>query len=393
MSELDGARVRDLMVATPITVPADAPAREALRAMGERGVGSVLVVEGERVVGIFTERDNLRLAAHDGGWLDGPVSAVMTSEPLTIEAESPWSDALDRMSERRIRHLPVVADGALVGVLSMRDLGSHRTGVLQALVRERTRALDAQNALLRQRDEERSMHLEIAARIQRRLLPPAVPRFEPYRFAVCYEPHHEVGGDYYDFARLDDDNVAFLIADVSGHGIPAALCTVMAKTIWATEAARLRSPAAVLARMNEHLSGLLDEEFITMIAGRIDRAAKKLVWARAGHPQPLFYGRASNAVRELEAEGVLLGVMRDATFTDESVPLRPGDRVLFYTDGLSEARDATATVLGTQRLAAALREHASLDAEPLLEALLEAARRHGRGDFTDDVTALTVAVG
>ena len=280
MAEGEGIRVGDLMVPAPHVVTPETGAIEAVQLMSEHNIGALVVVEGQRAVGMFTERDVLRhTAEEEPDWTGGRVAEFMTRNPYTVSVRERWDDAMDLMSEHGVRHLPVVSDGRLVGLLSMRDIAHHRTGVLESLVRERTAELKRHNQLLQERERERSFHLRMAAEIQTRMLPGARPDFEPLRFATHYSPCDEVAGDYYDFMRFDEDNLGLLIADVSGHGVPAAFITVMVKTCYAAYCQGLTSPAEILARMNRHLSGLLHGEFVTMFIGRIDRRRHELVYA------------------------------------------------------------------------------------------------------------------
>jgi serine phosphatase RsbU (regulator of sigma subunit) len=191
----------------------------------------------------------------------------------------------------------------------------------------------------RQIDEE----LELARRVQSGLLPQALPEAPGCRFAVHYRLCGQVGGDFYDAFRLDEHHVGFYVADAMGHGVAASLLTVFvkkgirAKEVFGREY-RLTPPGEVLGRLNRDLidQRLTDHPFITAAYGLFNHRDGVLSVARAGHPYPLHVPR-EGAVQMWRQEGLLLGVL-EAAFPDRQYHLRPGDKVLLYTDGVDAAR-------------------------------------------------------
>ena len=155
------------------------------------------------------------------------------------------------------------------------------------------------------------------------------------------------------------------------------------------------SPAAVLRTMNDHLIGLLKEErFVTAIYAVADRKSLALTYAAAGHPPPLWLHRRSGIVETLDAGGAMIGVTQEPDFDEHTVHLAPGDTILFYTDGLTEARNRERELFGRQRIAAVLRSQAGAAADSLLNALLD--RLHGfRGGQAaeDDTTCIALGIG
>lgn len=394
MDEPGGLLVRDVMVREPVGVTPEAAVSDAVALMVQRKIGALVVCEEGRVVGIFTERDVVRQAATSVDWTGMPVARLMTPDPFTVTPSETWATAGDLMVRKRVRHLPVVEGGCLVGMLSVRDLMQHRARHLEWLVARRTAELEAANADLRERDRLIQYHLDVAGALQRQLLPGDLPELPPFRFAVLYHPLERVSGDYYDFTNAGPGRVGILLADAAGHSVPAAFVSVMAKTAFQAYARGTDSPGAVLGVMNDRLGHLMEAgHFITMFFGTLDREARRLTYALAGHPPPLWYRHAEGAVEALQADGVLIGLLPEPVFEERSVTLCPGDAVLVYTDGVIDCRDPADEMFGLPRLHAFLAGR-GCDAGPGLAAELDAelARYRGGEPFRDDVTAIAVTV-
>ena len=384
--------VREAMDPDPVRLGPDRPVREAVAAMDARRAGCVLVTDpGRGLVGIFTERDLIRRVAAAGpGWRDRPIAEWMTPAPETVAASAGWDEALERMARFRVRRLPVVDSGEVVGIVSTRLLMAKREAYLSGRVRERTAELNAANEQLMARDAEVLFNLRAAGRIQTRaLLPQAAPDWPELRWAISYLPLDQLGGDYYDFAEPAPGKLGFLIADASGHSIPAAFVAVMARFAFAAAAATCPDPGAVLGSMNRRLAALTDERFVTAFYGVIDRATGVLKYAAAGHPPPLLWRDA--AVRGLSAQGFILGVVPDEVYAEREVTMRPGDKVVFYTDGVTEARNEIGEMFGAARLEDAVRAAGAGDAAAILSEVVR--RLHAfrdRTPYTDDVTIAVV---
>jgi sigma-B regulation protein RsbU (phosphoserine phosphatase) len=395
MSETTELLIRDIMVPSPVAVPTTTTVAEAARLMGERNIGAVVVLNGTRVVGMFTERDLLRRAAGSReSWHDTAIAQFMTPDPVIVAPDMPWPEATAIMDQRRIRHLPVVEDGRLVGMLSVRDLLQHRATFLETLITDRTAELAARNAALTERDEQMTRNLKVAAKIQKRLLPSRVPDFAPYRFAVAFRGHEQVTGDYYDFVPLGPDRLGVLIADASGHGVPAAFVSVMTKMCCTAYCHGLESPAALLGTLNEHLGDLIEaEHFITMFAVCVDRHNRELTFARAGHPLPLLFRDRTGEVTRLDSIGIMLGVSTDPGYADEHVLLERGDKVLLFTDGVIECRNQDDELYGTDRLESFLRRDGRQACQVLIDSLeAELARFRAGRPFEDDLTVIVIEV-
>lgn len=352
--------VRQVMQPDPVAVPPDCPVREVMRLMNRHRIGGVLVVHDDgRLAGIFTERDLLRrVVSAVPGWRDNAISDWMTPDPYTVAPDVGWDEAVGMMTRLRVRHLPVIDAGRVIGIISTRGLMARRTEYLNQQVEARTRELRRVNDELLARDSEIVYNLRSAGRLQTRLLlPKAPPGWPELEWALHFAPLDHLGGDYYDFATPDPDHLGFLIADASGHSIPAAMVAVMARIAFAEVANTTVRPGEVLTAMNGRLQGLTEERFVTAFYGVLDRRTRVLRFASAGHPYPVLVDGDTGAVRPLTAQGFLLGIMPDEVYAEREVVMKPGDRVAFYTDGLVEARNEIGEMFGTDRLTGCLRAH------------------------------------
>jgi sigma-B regulation protein RsbU (phosphoserine phosphatase) len=250
------------------------------------------------------------------------------------------------------------------------------------------------NKQLEQAYQQISQEIELARRIQQSLLPQTLPQTPAVRFAVHYRPSGRIGGDFYDVFRLDEDHVGFYVADVMGHGVPASLLTIFlkkavrAKEIFGNQY-RLLPPDEVLQQLNRDLVdlALADIPFITMIYGLFNSRARTLIFARAGHPHPLYIPR-EGAPEMWQVHGTLLGVF-ETQFTVQTRELQPGDKVLFYTDGLDAVGDAAQSD-GARRLLAQALLHRAL---PVQECVARIALHLFEGTSQpDDFTLLAMEV-
>jgi serine phosphatase RsbU (regulator of sigma subunit) len=238
------------------------------------------------------------------------------------------------------------------------------------------------------------LELETARQIQLSILPQSAPAFAGLDIAATYVPMTSVAGDFYDFVVIDEHCLGILIADVSGHGMPAALIASMLKVAFATQSDYARDPARVLTGLNQALYGKFQGHYVTAAYTVIDTKNQTLRYAGAGHPPLLLREGVSGAVRSLLENGLFLGYFRDVTFSSVEVPFHQSDWVLLYTDGISEMMDPSQEMFGEARLKEFLVEHGAPPAAEFSESLLKrlsawSGRASGQ-DPDDDVTLLSV---
>ena len=234
--------------------------------------------------------------------------------------------------------------------------------------------------------------LETARSIQASTLPAGPPSIPGLDVAVRYVPAASVAGDYYDFLPVDGRSLTVVVADVSGHGVPAALIASMIKVAVAAEAADAESPARLLTGMARIFEGQLKSQFITAACVAVDPETGRLLYAGAGHPPPLFWRAREQAVRELQGGGPILGRFRRARYSETAEPLEPGDRVVLFTDCIPEARDRSGEPFGDARFQEHVATHAHLGAEALADSVVEriSAWTGRSGGFEDDLTLIVL---
>jgi Stage II sporulation protein E (SpoIIE) len=224
--------------------------------------------------------------------------------------------------------------------------------------------------------------LDLARRIQRSFLLsqfPSMPRLEVHAVNVSSK---QVSGDFYDVVPAGPDAFYVVIADVSGKGVPAALLTSMLQASLRTQADMAPSVAAVATRLNGlvHSRSSSSGQFATCFLGRVDESTLRMVYTNAGHNYPVVF-RADGGREELERGGLVVGFLEGVPYEEGSVQLAPGDRVVFYTDGISEAENATGEMYGEERLYALIESlPRELAARDVIERVL-----HGVRDFLDGV--------
>ena len=238
-----------------------------------------------------------------------------------------------------------------------------------------------------------SRELEIAQGIQRSILPSAVPDTAGLRVAARYLPMSEIGGDFYDFDTQRTNRLGVLIADVTGHGVPAALVASMVKIAFAAEAERLDDPGLVLTNMNRTLCGRFAGAYVTACCGVVDERTRTLRYASAGHPAPLRRG-SDGRVEQLDERGLLLAFDASAQYAAAEVALNTGDRLVLFSDGLVEACNAGDEFFGDARLAQLLASSTAGTPEQFADQIVAELRRWvGPGaDLQDDVTVVVVDV-
>ncbi len=386
--------VRDVMEPQPVTVASDRQLGEVVELMNARRIGSVIVVDGAgQLQGIFTERDLLRhIVQAPPDWQRRPVAEWMTPRPHTIGPQVDWEEAIQRMEKLRVRHLPVVENGMVVGIISTRLLMSRRADYLNRQVEARTQALRQLNDELLARDAELRQNLKAAARFQARLLLPAgPPRCPDISWSIHFAPLDHLGGDFYDIAQPDSDHLGFIIADASGHSIAAMMVAVITRIAFSEIAPTTSSPGQVLTALNERLQGLADDRFVTAFYCVLDRPSGELRYANAGHPPPLYYSARDRVVQPLRAFGFMLGIMPGENYRERHIALQPGDKIVFYTDGLVDARNEIGEAFGMDRLQDCIHQYGDGNTDDLCRAILERQRAFsGRQPVSDDITLVVV---
>jgi sigma-B regulation protein RsbU (phosphoserine phosphatase) len=267
-----------------------------------------------------------------------------------------------------------------------------RAGLVEAL-REKITQLEAAQAELVQK-ERMERELELARQVQQSVLPRIFPLMPGYTFAARNKPARQVGGDFYDVILLDADRVGLVVGDVSDKGMPAALYMALTRSLLLAEARRKGSPRAVLTSVHRLLQELGQPGlFVTVFYGVVDAPARRLTYARAGHDRPLL--AREGEIHPLGGEGTFLGFpdLEELHLSEEQVELQAGDRLVLYTDGLTDAVAPDGRPFGQGRLVSLLQSHAHLSPDDLCAAAFtDLLAYQGDADQYDDMTMLVVEV-
>jgi sigma-B regulation protein RsbU (phosphoserine phosphatase) len=215
--------------------------------------------------------------------------------------------------------------------------------------------------------------LEVARRIQLSILPTDFPSSTPFRVAARYVPMTSVAGDFYDFVVADSQHAGLLIADVSGHGVPAALIASMVKLAAASQRGVAADPSRFLSGMNSALYGNTQNQFVTAAYVHLNSESRELRYSAAGHPPMLLL--RNNRVMEVEENGLMLAAFGFATYSTAVHPLEPGDRLLLYTDGIVEASNASGEFFGQDGLCRMLRTTAGLSSSAAADSIISSVRQ------------------
>jgi serine phosphatase RsbU (regulator of sigma subunit) len=236
--------------------------------------------------------------------------------------------------------------------------------------------------------------LEMARQIQFSILPAKVPELENLRIAASYHPMTAVAGDFYQFLRSDNNHLGILVADVSGHGMPAALISSMIKVAIQSVAVHADDPAQVLGGLNRILWSEAQGQFASAAYVWMDTENRNALYSAAGHPPLLCWRNKRGEMQHIESNGLLFGVEPDSEYPVCSVMLEPSDRLLLYTDGVTETENATGKEFGYQQLERVVRDNRLQPAPELSRQVLSELQRWRSAAVNqqDDITLIVVDV-
>lgn len=361
--------------------------------------------------------DILRFAAASG-WRSDPVReerrvpadertgagrVMRTQRPIILEESDPQRDTSWRPDWLPAEEfattgiVPLVANGRSVGVLLIearepRRLQENELRFLQLAGNQAALALEKarwqQEQIQRQRLEE---ELAVARQIQLSMLPVSVPQFDGWEFSVHYVTARQVGGDFYDFFELPSETgrprLGLVVADVAGKGVPAALFMALSRTTIRNVAIGDRTPGAALEKANELiLEDSKADLFLSAFYGSLDLKGGELVYCNAGHNPPIWICCGPDRQQELSGDGIVLGVLPEIALEEGAVTLQPGDMVVLYTDGVTEAMNEELEEFGVERLMNAI-PRTPETAEDVVKAIVSAVNEHvGEAPRWDDFT-------
>lgn len=237
--------------------------------------------------------------------------------------------------------------------------------------------------------------VKIASRIQQSILPVGGPNLEGLGFGARYIPMEGVAGDFYDFHVIDEKSVGVLVADVSGHGIPAAMISTMVKVTFSQQSSIGSDASKVLNEMNRLLTGKMEDQFLTAMYLYIDLAKKKLLTADAGHCPLYIWRRKEREMLRVKPKGMIIGFVPDINCPTLETQLKEGDRLVMYTDGIVEAANPKGDLFGDQRLIDLIKDHQNTEPEAFID-LVVTKLKNWVGDhkktFDDDLTMVVMDI-
>jgi serine phosphatase RsbU (regulator of sigma subunit) len=273
-------------------------------------------------------------------------------------------------------------------------LSSSTRAALETLATEAAVAIE--NARLYRETMEKArmeQEMRIAAEIQQALLPSSGRVGSYFAAAAASLPCRSIGGDFYDYVEMPDGSLGFALGDVAGKGPPAALLSAMMQGIFAGQAASSDSPSQTITRVNLALYRRgIESRFVTLMYGVL-RADGRLTYCNAGHNPPLVVCRTAtgSGIRRLDQGGPIVGLFEMATFDEETVTLEPGDWLIIFSDGVSEALSASGEEYGEDRIVKCVKANTSLEPRQLLEALFADVKTFARGAAqSDDITGMVL---
>ncbi len=312
-----------------------------------------------------------------------------------------YSQAAQEEGLRSSLGVGMIASGRAIGTLHIytahvHDFSDEEVRVFRSVANHAATAIEKSRLLQEQVAKAQIEHeLKLASEVQRRMLPSRAPQVQGLDIHAVSIFSSQVGGDFYDYIVMPKGRIGITIADTVGKSVPAAIMTASVRSALKAQAQNIFRISDVVARVNTMLcEDTLPSEFVTLFYGVIDAGTKRMAYCNAGH-DPALLLRRDGRLEKLSTGGPLLGVLPDASFHQESVPLEPGDTLLLYTDGSIDALNYQGQRYGRERLEESLRHWAAEaeTADELISQVLWDIRRFaGLNIRTDDLTLMGVRI-
>lgn len=392
---------QELKALAAVTVTHDYPAGSVVCHEGELEHVFYIIQEGQvRITHQLPDGSEQTLGVQGSGSFFGEI-ALLENQPRSASVRTLVESRLLEITEadfkRVVRRSPEAALAVLRGVIqSLRETDRVTIAQLQANNLELEQAYaDLKAAQARLVEQERlKRELEIAAEVQRSILPAELPDIPGFEFAAYACPAREVGGDYYDLFPLDDDHFGLVMADVSGKSIHAALYMAVTRALFLAKAAEYRSPRDAAFQIHDLLMTSSDSDlFVTVFYGIVDRVTRGMRYVRAGHDYPIHFRPQNGQLSLLQAPGRFLGSLDGLILNEAGVQLVPGDVLVCYSDGLTDAESSYANRYGLERLKTVVAGAAERSAHGLAQAIIADVDAFRAGaPQPDDLTLLVMKV-
>jgi len=259
-------------------------------------------------------------------------------------------------------------------------------------IRAQNKELDSLNRIIAKHNERMQSELNVGREIQMSMIPTTFPNIPGIDLYAELEPALEVGGDLYDFFKLDDDHLIFGVGDVSNKGVPAALFMAVTKTLVKTNAKYSLLPSKILTQVNNDLS--IDNEssmFVTYFLCVLNLKTGKLHYCNAGHNPPLYLSQ-NNEMKKLDTvHGPVLGAIEDHEYQQGSLTMKKGDQLILFTDGVTEAMDSDKNQFSNKRLDNIFSDNGKYNSKESVETVIQdVVRFRGDAEQSDDITVLSL---
>lgn len=283
----------------------------------------------------------------------------------------------------KIKGLNIGADDYLLKPLNEEELIARVFSLLR---------LKKANSELYQKNQLIKRELEAAKKIQQYIIPDKFDFIDYPKISGIYLPIEDIGGDFFDCYNIDNDRTSFLIADVTGHGIPAALTMTMSKMLFSIYVEKYHSTSNLMKEINKQLRvTLLDMQYITAFYLIYEKSTGTLTYSNAGHTRPLFYRSSKNHVAALDSFGWFIGISDDTEYEEKKITVTNGDRLFLYTDGITEAKNKENEEFGEIRLAKFIRDNPGLSGNDFCKTLIDTLNRYIDGaEINDDIAFLNI---
>ena len=272
------------------------------------------------------------------------------------------------------------------------EIDGHRKN-LEDKVEQRTEELKEALVDLKEKDDQMQKQLDMASVIQRSILPGSIDDWNELKFSVKYMAMDKIGGDFYDIQQLKDGKLGVLVADVSGHGIPAALVTTMAKISFGNASQNYSSPKRIYQEVNHNiLEHVKTQDYLTCFMCAFDEDYG-VVYSNASHQKAILLRTEQGEVELLDTGGLFLGAIEEAidTYEEKRTQLNYGDRLVLYTDGISEALDKNRKEYSSARFEKMILDNRTIPLEEFTNLLMEDVYKHiGNSPMEDDITLLVI---
>lgn len=376
----------------------------SIKSIGAEQGDITLVDENDMYSGETLVRSMVSSASHSPlhlnqnllGWMQINKKPLLINDPAN---DSRFKNVEWEESIHSILSAPLMNRSKLIGILTLynkkgrEDFTQDDKRLLSIIASQSAQVVE--NARLHEKEEafnEMRREVELAGKIQKQLLPKEQPDLRQYSLCGRNVTAHSVGGDYYDFIQLDDNRWGICLGDVSGKGLPASLLMSNLQAILRGQINYQPSPGMLLKNANRQLYQCTNmEKFVTLFLGILDVDSHTLKYSSGGHEYP-FLIHSDNNYKRLKTGGLPVGIMENQEYEEEVVEFKPGDKLIVYSDGITDSRNNSDEEFGEVRLEQLIMETSDKSAQLLMDKIFDASLDHSKeSELFDDMTMIVVS--